>query len=348
MASLHNRPDAVPALRGLPLTNPHKKECQITEKHMRFDPFVLAMIERTKLKATSSEESVSSEVERRYLPSSASSCLSSAQLILRRPLLLCLINRPMVLGFSRLISQSPDHFFDPLESPLSCGLVLFGLLGVKDKNEPPAPFSLAHSDLLDLQVIFDFLEAALEGERFLMGLLAVPKFLSQDGMPSGSLEEAAVSLGVHRPVHDPDQVGKLPAQKVRLYPLHCRHLLGRARKNPTAPRKPFLGHGQANDHLGSIRPFVLPVSVLASSLFLLTFRISGRRVKEEKVNLQVKKIGCGEKNFSLDHLFGLQEKIHRPLKMLQRDGLGVAQGHIFSYPFLNPSLGIRRQSARSK
>jgi len=214
MASLHNRPDAVPGFPRLPLRNPHKKECQVTEKNMRFDPFVLAMKERTKLKGRLQRPESSLHLHELFVAQGhifrgERIVGSRKQIFAVQSLLISdfgpvdpqapafgLFDQPahgpmreqrtdgLLVGFPRLLTQSLDLFLYSLESPLSRSIVFFGLFGIKHKNKPATPFSLANHDLLDLQVIFDLLRAALEGERFLMSLLAVPKFLSQDIMSS--------------------------------------------------------------------------------------------------------------------------------------------------------------------
>ena len=85
-------------------------------------------------------------------------------------------------------------------------------------------------------------------------------------------------------------------------------------------------------------------STPAKPLLFFAFRIYGRRVEEQKMDFQLQKIWRGKEDFLLDRLFMLQDKIHDPVKMVKRDRLRVAQGHILAHPFLHPPpLGVRSQ-----
>jgi hypothetical protein len=93
------------------------------------------------------------------------------------------------------------------------------------------------------QLIPHFLIAAFEAKRQVVSFLVIPKFLSQDIMPAGSLQKNPVLIARHPPVQDPNATPQLPAQKTCLDSLHRRHVLSVARKNPTPHRQSLLGHG---------------------------------------------------------------------------------------------------------
>jgi len=374
MKTFHDRPDAVPGFPRLPLRDPDQQQRQIAEKNVGPDPLLLAVIERSQ---------VERRLQRSERPFHLRKLLVAERHVFGRKRIvggreqvfavqrLFLLNLGQVdpqlagfrlpnesphramrqegadrlfVGLPRGIAQAFDRLLDLLKRFIARGLVLPGLFGIENQNEPSAAFPRADDDLLDLQVLPDFPEPPLERQGFLVNRLAIPQFLAQNVMAAGPLKDHAVFLARQAPVQDPDAATEPPTPKIGLDHLHRGHVLSVAGQDPTSYRKPLFGHGQPDHHLRSIRSTVLAVSVTAK-IVLLALGIRRCCVEEQKIDLDVEKIGRRKKDFFLKPGVLSQKKIHGPVQMLQRDRLGVAQSHVFSHPVLDAALGIGRQSA---
>ena len=373
MTAVHNQADSVPGLARLPFRDPNKKKRKITEENMSPDPLFFAMIERPELQCCFERPERPFHFHELLV---AQGDVFRGQRIVRAREQVLAVERLFFLDFGLIdpefaglglsdipahrpvgqqgadgllmrsdlgIAQRQDRLCDPLQGFFPGCLIFFRLFRIIDEDETAASFSIADDNLLDLQVLSHFLVPTLERQGFLMSRLAVPQLLAQDVMPAGFLQNDPVRFARHPPVHDPDTTRKLPASKVRLHPLHRGHVRRVARKHPAAHRKPLLRHRQPDHDLRPVRPAVLRMTVPSEVVFFLAFRIGRCGIEEQKIHFQVEKISRGEKDFLLDRLFVFQKKIHRPVKMLQRDRLRIPQRDVLAHPLLDTPLGVGRQ-----
>ncbi len=94
------------------------------------------------------------------------------------------------------------------------GLVAFCLVGVAADDEPVAHHCVVDDDFFDLEVVGDGVVAALAGQRRGGFGGAAAEFLTDDVVPAGSLQVAAVLRRGEPAIGDPHDPAQLPGAQV--------------------------------------------------------------------------------------------------------------------------------------
>ena len=206
------------------------------------------------------------------MPSRFSSALTLALSTRRRPAGVTRRNRfrpgfparePSILPRSAAVSASVLSMtcFELRDQAVPDGGVAFCLVRVVADDEPVAV--VAEADFLDLEVVADFLVAALAGQGGPDLRGAGAELLADDVPAAAPHQGAAVLFGGEAAVGDPDDLGQGPFPQVGLDLADQAGVGGVPGPGPDADRDPVAGDGHADDDLGQVVAGVLGLPVRA-------------------------------------------------------------------------------------
>ena len=224
MKTLHLVLNPVPGHLRFPLGDPHQQERQEAEEDVRFNPFVLPVIDGSQIQSClQGPESpldfhqlfvTQGDILRGQRVVTGGDDVLPVQMGLFFDLALVDLDRTgfqlpqvsphcpvgkqradvLLVTLTLLFLDGLEGFCNLFESLLAGGLVLSGFLRIMNQDKSPAALTTADNHFLDLQVLPDSGKSSPLGQNLLVNLLVVPELLPDDVMTAGLLKDQADSL----------------------------------------------------------------------------------------------------------------------------------------------------------
>jgi len=208
------------------------------------------------------------------------------------------------------------------------------LFRVEAQDVTPPALSVADHRLLHSEVSCHLTESARTRHDLLGDCPTTVHGHPHDVPATCSAEPPQVLPRDHPGVSHEDAPAQMPTLQIFLHPLDRGDVHSVPRKHPVAHWKAIPGDGHPDHDLRGVPTTVLgvPPAPQPGPVLIVDLEVQGRRVVEEKIDLEVEEVSHTEEDLLLDLLLVSLEEVHRSVQVVKLDISGAFDPHLVLVP----------------